>query len=77
MLTGYHRGYVLEHLLQALGGSTMPNSPSCNFSWTDGKDALKTRDSLALSAVEIGVWRGTTSERLLRSFPCLLLLSVA
>lgn len=75
-LPGYHRGYVLEHLLQALGGSTSPNSPSCNFSWTDGKDALKTRDSLALSAVEIGVWRGTTSERLLRSFPCLRLLSV-
>lgn len=77
-LPGYHRGYVLEHLLQTLQGSTSP-SPSCsgNFSWTDGSDALKTTNPSAwMLAVEIGVWRGMTSERLLRSFPCLLLLSV-
>ena len=86
VLPGYHRGYVLEHLLQTLQGSKSPNSPnspkSCALhnhnvtSWTDDKDAL-TRNPLTLLAVEIGVWRGMTSERLLRSFPCLLLLSVA
>ncbi|CAJ1445214.1 unnamed protein product, partial [Effrenium voratum] len=61
-LPGYHRGYILGHLLSSLAPARRADA---GFG-----------EKPCLRAVEIGVFEGVTSEQVLQQLPCLHLLSV-